>query len=84
MSENDVSEGMSENDTADIDDANVDDVDDDGERSSVSDRVGLQASPLHLLGELKGLVSLLTLLKCTDAAMGNVPKLLSLPSLGEM
>ena len=53
-------------------------------RSSVSDRVGLQASPLHLLGELKGLVSLLTLLKCTDAAMGNVPKLLSLPSLGEM
>ena len=36
----------------------------------MSDRVGLQASPLHSLGELKGLVWLLALFTGTDESVG--------------
>ena len=48
----------------------------------MSDRVGLQASPLHSLGELKGLVWLLALFTGTDESVGLQAS--PLHSLGEM
>ena len=48
----------------------------------MSDRVGLQASPLHSLGELKGLVWLLALFTGTDESVGLQAS--PLHSVGEM